>query len=198
MVLSMTLYFQVVNNTRSAENSFLYNSKVILLTGDPSQNERWKQFIMADSFNGLRYYRVHLMQLHHIHVSFFCLRCVMAFTMSAWCVIGAPPFPPPPPPSASFANLYQHSPTRLVLIGSPTRSSTLGTRLMDPTNPPTHPHPHGTVRWKKGLPFGFHTPAWQYCIPLLNLWNEGDLIFPEDSHTMRLLEKFSSFVHFKS
>ena len=71
MVLSMTLYFQVVNNTRSAENSFLYNSKVILLTGDPSQNERWKQFIMADSFNGLRYYHVHLMQLHHIHVSFF-------------------------------------------------------------------------------------------------------------------------------
>ena len=97
MVLSMTLYFQVVNNTRSAENSFLYNSKVILLTGDPSQNERWKQFIMADSFNGLRYYRVHLMQLHHIHVSFFCLRCVMAFKMSAWCVIGAPPFPPPSP-----------------------------------------------------------------------------------------------------
>ena len=97
MVLSMTLYFQVVNNTRSAENSFLYNSKVILLTGDPSQNERWKQFIMADSFNGLRYYRVHLMQLHHIHVSFFCLLCVMAFKMSAWCVIGAPPFPPPPP-----------------------------------------------------------------------------------------------------
>lgn len=50
---------------------------------------------------------------------------------------------PPPPPPASFATLYQHSPTRLILRGSPTRSRTLGTRFMDPTNPPTHPNPHG-------------------------------------------------------
>ena len=32
IVLSMALYFQIVNNAGSAENSFLYNSKVIQLT----------------------------------------------------------------------------------------------------------------------------------------------------------------------
>ena len=73
IVLSMTLYFQIVNNTGSAENSFLYNSKVIQLTvnGRSFPKQKKKQFIMADSFNGLRYYRVHLLQLHHICVSFF-------------------------------------------------------------------------------------------------------------------------------
>lgn len=70
----------------------------------------------------------------------------MAYKMSAWCMIGTPPSPPPPP---AFATLYQHSPTRLILRGSPTRSRTLGTGFMDPTNPPTHPNPHGLSAEKR-------------------------------------------------
>ena len=54
-----------------------------------------------------------------------------------------------PPLPASFAILYQHSPTRLILRGSPTRSRTLGTRFMDPTNPPTHPNSHGLSAEKR-------------------------------------------------
>ena len=39
-----------------------------LLTRDPTQKGRWRQFIKADSFDGLRCYHVNLLQWHLIYV----------------------------------------------------------------------------------------------------------------------------------
>ena len=203
IVLSMALYFQIVNNTGSAENSFLYNSKVIKLTVNgrsfPKRTLKtiyygwfiqWSE-ILPCTLTGIA---------PHSRV-IFSLWCVMAYKMSAWCVIGTPPSPPPP--SASFATLYQHSPIRLILRGSPTRSRTLGTRFMDPTKPPTHPNSH-RLSAEKRSPLRLS----RTCLTILHPFAKPEMkviqffrrtaIRCVRSSGVRLFAIFSSFLHFKS
>ena len=148
IVLSMTLYFQIVNNTGSAENSFLYNSKVIQLTVNgrsfPKQKKNnllWLIHSMGWDITMYTYCNCTTFACHFFPMMRDGVQnvCVMRDRYSTL----------PPPPPASFAILYQHSPTRLILRGSPTRSRTLGTRFMDPTNPPTHPNSHGLSAEKR-------------------------------------------------
>ena len=160
IVLSMALYFQIVNNTGSAENSFLYNSKVIQLTvNGRSFPKRTLKTIYYSWF--IQWADILPCTLTAIAPATFSCHffpmsrdgvqnvCVMHDRYST--------LPPPPPPA--FATLYQHSPTRLILRGSPTRSRTLGTGFMDPTNPQHTPTPTDCPP-KKGLPLGFQTPVW--------------------------------------
>ena len=148
----MALYFRIVNNTGSAENSFLYNSKVIQLTvNGRSLPKRTLKTIYYSWF--IQWAEILPCTLTAIApATFTCyffpmLRdgvqnvCVMRDRYST---LTSP---------ASFATLYQHSPTRLILRGSPTRSRTLGMRFVDPTNPaPNTPQPPRTVRRKKVSP----------------------------------------------
>ena len=113
------------------------------------------------------------------------------------------PLPPPPPPSASFATLYQHSPIRLILRGSPTRSRTLGTRFMDPTKPPTHPNSH-RLSAEKRSPLRLS----RTCLTILHPFAKPEMkviqffrrtaIRCVRSSGVRLFAIFSSFLHFKS
>ena len=146
----MALYFQIVNNTGSAENSFLYNSKVIQLTvNGRSFPKRTLKTIYYSWF--IQWADILPCTLTAIAPATFTCHF---FPMSRdgvqnVCVMHDRYSTLPPPPPSAFATLYQHSPTRLILRGSPTRSRTLGTGFMDPTNPPTHPNPHGLSAEKR-------------------------------------------------
>ena len=109
----------------------------------------------------------------------------------------------PPPPPASFAILYQYSPTRLILRGSPTRSRTLGTRFMDPTNPPTDPNSHGLSAEKRS-PLRLS----RICLTILHPFAKPEMkviwffrrtaIRCTRSSWVRLFAIFSSFLRFIS
>ena len=132
----MALYFQIVNNTGSAENSFLYNSKVIQLTVNgrsfPKRTLKTIYYCWFIQWADILPCTLTAIAPATFTCHFFPMSrdgvqnvCVMHDRYSTL------------PPSPAFATLYQHSPTRLILRGSPTRSRTLGTGFMDPTNPIT-------------------------------------------------------------